>query len=76
MKPLLEDFVARFFGAELYEERCSSTRLVGSRTHSDGWGGSFGMWNGVLLVCGDVLWISSMNKNKVNLICPSLFLLK
>lgn len=25
------------------------------------------MWNGVLLVCGDVLWISNMNKNKVNL---------
>ena len=67
MKPLLEDFVARFVGGELYEECCSSTRLVGSRTRSDGRGGSFETWNGVLLVWGDVLWISSMNKNKVNL---------
>ena len=66
MKPLLEDFVARFVGGELYEEYCSSTRLVGSRTRSDGRGGSFETWNGVLLVWGDVLWISSMN-NRVNL---------
>ena len=66
VKPLLEDFVARFVGGELYEEYCSSTRLVALRTRSDGWGGSFEMWNGVLLVWRDVLWISSMNKNKVN----------
>lgn len=40
MKPLLEDFVATLFGAELCEERYSSSRLVGSRTRSDGRGGS------------------------------------
>ena len=62
MKPLLEDFVTRFVGGDFCAECCSSTRLVGSRRHSYGRGGFCEAQNGVSLVCGDVLWISSRQK--------------
>lgn len=62
VKPLLEDFVARFFGGDFCAQWCSSTRLVGSRRHSDGRGGFCDVQNDVSLVCGGVLWISSVQK--------------
>ena len=60
----LKPFVARFVVGDFCAEWCSSTRLVGSRRHSYGRGGFCEAQNGVSLVCGDVLWISSSQKNE------------